>query len=133
MLETVPAAWLLLALPFLSSAVIESVNVLRTLTARHNRLMRLIGIIGVSCLLAGLLGVIPPVATFPAIIAGGALSGYAVFVPPRPGGGEDGGDDWHGGGPPPDDPPPRPPGDPIDWEQFDRLRQGWDRVPAGRS
>ena len=47
--------------------------------------------------------------------------------------GEDDGGGGGGGGPPTTDPPPGPPTpDGIDWESFDRQRQGWEqRTPVG--
>lgn len=45
--------------------------------------------------------------------------------------GNDDGDDWRWRKPSPADPPPRPLGDgPIDWGQFDRLREHWERPPV---
>jgi hypothetical protein len=132
MLSTFPAAWLLFALPFVSSAVVANVPALHRLSVRHHRITWPTGLIGLIGLFAGLLGLLSPVYALPVMLAGGAFSGFAVFLPPRTeGGGEDDGG-WGRGGPPPEDPPPSPPGDPIDWDYFDRLRLAWERIPAGR-
>jgi hypothetical protein len=125
MLASYPAASLLLALPFLSSLVVRSVPWLLALATRMNWLTRPIGMLGLACLCAGLLGVFPAPYALPLAILGGLASGYTVFCLPRRGGGRDGGDWWRRG-PPPDEPPPPPlAGGPIDWQLFDRLRAQW--------
>ncbi len=126
MLATYPAAWLLLGLPLLSAMVVRSVPWLWRLAWAMNRLARPLGIIGLICLIAALLGAIPPPYALPLALAGGALSGYSVFSLPRTREDDDG-DDWRRGDPPPDEPPPPPlTGATLDWPLFDRLREQWE-------
>lgn len=66
-------------------------------------------------------------------IVGGAAAGFACFSIPgeRDNDSDDDDDDWRRGGPPPEDEPPPGVGDgPLDWDQFDRVRARWERVPA---
>ena len=133
MLRTYPAAWVLVTLPFLSSILLRSVPPLWRLATTRNRWTRCVGTVGLVCLLAGLLGILPPPCALPLAILGGAVSGYAVYSLPRPdSGGND--DDWRRPDTPPDAPPP-PPSEtgPIDWERFDRLRRQWERRPVTRA
>ena len=125
MLASYPGAWLLLTLPFLSSCFIRCVPALLALAARRNRTMRVVGIAGLATMLVALVG--EPQIGLPIMVVGGVLSGFTVFTLARP---DDDGDDWRWGRPPPDDPEPPPPADePLDWEQFDRLRVQWEHVP----
>jgi hypothetical protein len=130
MLGTYPSAWLLLALPFLSSVVIRSVPCLWNLATRLNWLTRPMGTLGLACLFAGLFGLVPSPYALPLAILGGLASGYTVFSLPGKWDGSDG-DDWRRQDPPPDEPPPPPgAGGPIDWQLFDRLRSRWEREPV---
>ena len=125
---TYPSAWLLLAVPFLSSLVVRHSPPLLRLATRMNRFTRPVGAIGLLLLCAGLVGLLP----LPLALLGGAVSGYTVFSAP---GDSDGGDDWRRPGPPPEEPPPPSGTDgPIDWQGFDRLREEWERpsVSSGR-
>jgi hypothetical protein len=120
-----PSAWLLLTLPFLSSLVVRSVPALRALATRMIWLTMPVGIAGLALLFAGLLGLLPKPYGLPLAVLGGIVSGYTVFTLPRSGSDDD---DWRRSGPPPDDPPPPPvPREPLDWDEFDRLRTGWER------
>jgi hypothetical protein len=120
-----PSEWLLLTLPFLSSLVVQSVPALRALATRMVWLTLPVGITGLALLAAGLVGLLPKPYALPLAILGGVVSGYTVFTLPRSG---SDGDDWRRSGPPPDDPPPPPvPREPLDWEEFDRVRAGWER------
>ncbi len=120
-----PSAWLLLTLPFLSSLVVRSVPALRALATRMIWLTMPVGIAGLALLSAGLLGLLPKPYGLPLAVLGGIVSGYTVFTLPRSGSDDD---DWRRSGPPPDDPPPPPvPREPLDWDEFDRLRTGWER------
>jgi hypothetical protein len=131
MLTTFPSAWLLLGLPFISSGAISGIRPLRRLVTRATRLTWWMGIAGLILLVVGLVGLLPAEITWSAMLAGGAVSGFAMFMPKRTDGGSDG-DDWRRRRPPPDDPPPPEPsgGGPFDWELFDRLRAGWERTPV---
>lgn len=128
MLTTFPSAWLVLALPFASAAVIASVRPLRALSANHHRMTWSIGILGLCLFSVGLVGMVPAAATIPAVILGGAVSGFACFWSTS---GEDDGGDWRRWHPLPDDRggPPGAPASPIDWQNFDRLRAQWERRP----
>lgn len=57
-------------------------------------------------------------------------------TPDAPGPGAEDDDDGGGGGgqrlPRPDADPPGPSGPGVAWDDFDEIRRGWDRVPAGR-
>ncbi|MFL5822983.1 MAG: hypothetical protein ACJ764_06020 [Solirubrobacteraceae bacterium] len=127
---TYPSAWLLLTVPFLSSLLVRNIPALLRLATRMNRLTRPVGLLGLTLLCAGVVGLLPMPWGLPLALIGGALSGYAVFTA---GGDSDAGDDWRQPGEPPDEPPP-PPGadDPIDWPGFDRLREEWEREPTLR-
>ncbi len=127
MFTTFPSAWVLLALPFVSSAVIADVPGLRKLSTAHSRLTWPIGVAALLVLFAGLVGLVPATYALPVMILAGAVSGFVMFLPRR---GDGNGDDWRWRPPPPDDPPPDPDGDgPIDWALFDRLRARWERTP----
>jgi hypothetical protein len=125
MLSTFPLAWLLLALPFASAAVIAHASPLRALSAEHHRITWSVGVAGLGVFLAGLVDFLPEAAMAPAVFAGGALSGFACFWPARPDDGEDG-RRWSSD-PENDHPRPDPPDVAIDWHEFDRLRVRWDR------
>jgi hypothetical protein len=119
-----PIAWALLTLPFLSSLAVRSVPALRRLATKMNRLTMPVGILGLAVLAAGLLGLLPKPYALPLAVIGGVVSGYSVFSLPRS---DSDGGDWRGSGPPPDDPPPPPfPHEPLDWNEFDRLRASWE-------
>lgn len=127
---TYPSAWLLLSIPFFSSLLVRKVPFLLHLAIENNRQMRPIGVLGLTLLLAGLVGLLPTWG-LPLALLGGAVSGFAVFSVR----GSDSEDDEGGQARLPDEPPPAPDTDrPIDWRQFDRLRARWERrpVPAGR-
>ncbi len=118
-------AWLLLALPFVSAAVIATVSPLSRVATVYHQVTWPLGIIGLGLLVVALIGLLSAPLSLPVSICGGAVSGFAMFWV-RSDGNE--GDDWWWRGPPPDDGPPDPfdPGA-IDWELFDRLRAGWAR------
>jgi len=138
MFSSFPAAWVLVALPFLSALVISQIQPLRELAATHYRVTWPLGILGLVLLFAELIGALPAASALPVIFLAGAVSGFSLFWPLR---GEEGGgsgeDGWHEG--PPRDGPPRddggPPLEPLghrwpDWERFDRLRSEWERRPS---
>jgi hypothetical protein len=120
-----PAAWLWLALPFVSTLVLRSVPWLWRPAANHNRLMQAIGVLGLAGMAAGLTGLAPAPYALPLTLVGGAVSGYAIFSVPRHGRSDDGGGGDSDG--PPDE-PTEPPGvdERIDWRRFDRLRAEWE-------
>jgi hypothetical protein len=125
MLSTFPAAWLVLALPFTSAAVIAHVRPLRELTASYHRITWTVGVVGLCAFAAALVGLVPTAWTVPAVFAGGAVAGFSCFWTKKP---DDGDDDWRRWTQPADDHgPPGPPGVRIDWQQFDRLRSQWAR------
>jgi len=129
MLGYLPSAWLLLALPFVSAAVIATAAPLSRIAAVYHRVTWPVGLIGLVALFAALLGLLSPALSLPVAISGGAVSGFAMFGI-RHDRNDD--DDWRRRGRPPDDTPPDPvEHGPIDWELFDRLRAGWaaPRVP----
>jgi hypothetical protein len=126
--STFPAAWLVLALPFLSALVIAHARPLRELNGRRHRITRTIGVVGLLASLAGLAGLLPAAWTTTVVLVGGGLAGFTCFWPARS---ADGGDDWRRPPPAPDH-EPLPPGRPdlpIDWQEFDRLRSRWARRP----
>lgn len=127
MLTSYPSVWLLLALPFVSSAAIASIPTLRKLTTTQNHVTWPSGVAGLICLLAGLIGVLPAAIALPVMLLSGVVGGFAMFRT-RPG--SDGDDDWRRWRRPPDDPPPLD--GPIDWQRFDRLRRQWERRPLVR-
>ena len=129
MLWTFPFVWLVLALPFASAAVIGRVRPLRALAGRHHRVTWTAGAVGLCAFLAAFVGLLPRDWTTEAVFVGGALSGFACFWPRKP---DDEGEDWRRWEVDPDreGPSPGPSGDPIDWQEFDRLRARWER---GRS
>jgi len=126
-------ALVLLLLPFVSVGAIAHSAVLRQLAATHNRVTWPLGVAGLGCLMAGLLGVLSGRVALPLTLLGGAVSGFAVFWVRRTDDSDDSddsddGDDWRRRGPSPESPPLHPAGDgAIDWERFDRLRAGWER------
>lgn len=128
MLSSFPSAWLLLALPFVSAAVIGRARPLRQLSGTHHRLTFSLGVVGLFGFLAGLAGLLPAGWALAGVLAGGAVSGFACYWPGRP---DDGGDDWRRWSLAPEDEPTPPglPDAPIDWREFDRLRAGWERRP----
>jgi hypothetical protein len=130
-MRSYPSAWLLLALPFISGMTIASTPRLRNLTARHNGVTSLIGVIGLGCLTAGLLGAWSLPYALVLTIAGGSVSGFSMFGRwPRIS--RDDGDDWRRGREPPEEPPPpRTPDGSINWDAFDRLRAQWEHGPVG--
>ena len=136
-----PAAWVLIALPFLSALLISQIRPLRQLAVSRYWLTWPLGIAGLLLLLAELIGALP--SAMPVILAAGAVSGFSLFWPLRhEDAGGSGEDDWREG--PPRDPPPRddgpsrddtPPLAPLgqrwpDWDRFDRLRAEWERRPT---
>ena len=122
-----PAAWLLVALPFVSALVISQIRALRRLVERRVRTVLLLGIIGLGVLFGGEIGMLPASSALPVMLVAGAVSGFAVLWSPRPNGGGSDGDDRLPD-PPPDGPPSSPLGHgPLDWAQFDRLRARWER------
>jgi hypothetical protein len=124
MLSVFPVAWMVLALPFISCAVISHLRPLRRVITDHNRLAWGIGVAGLGAYIAGLVGLLPPTAAIVAILAGGAVAGLSCFWASDSDGG-----DWRRGGPPSDDwPPIDGPDHQIDWEQFDRARMEWERL-----
>ncbi len=132
MLSTFPSAWLLLALPFASAVTIGRVGPLRQLSGTYHPIPFGLGVVGLCAFLAGFAGLLPAAWTLAAVLVGGAISGFACFWPRRP---DDGGDDWRRWSFAPDDERPRPPGLPdlpIDWQEFDRVRAGWERRPRHR-
>ncbi len=126
-----PFVWLLLILPFASSALIANLRPLRQLSASHTQLMFVIGLAGLAAFIAGLVGAVPSSWALVAVLVGGLLGGFSFFL--QHGGGEDGPDDgrWGRWDPPPDDAPPTPQ-DGIDWDLFDRLRARWDTQSPAR-
>ena len=118
------AIWLLPALPFVSAAAIACIPWLRRLTTTWYAVAWPMGILGLGCLLAGLIGVFSLAAGLLLMLLGGAVSGFAMFSLPRADS-DDGGDDgWRRPG---DDPLSGPRvGAPIDWQLFDRLRREWE-------
>jgi hypothetical protein len=127
-----PFVWLLLILPFISSAVIANFGPLRNLSASHNHLTFLVGLMGLGAFIAGLVGLVPRSWALPAVLVGGALGGFSFFLQHEDG--EDGSDDgrWGRWDPPPDDGPPGPDNDGIDWDLFDRLRSRWETQSPAR-
>lgn len=128
MFSSFPAAWVLVALPFLSALLISQIHPLRRLAATRYRLTWPLGIAGLGLLFAELVGALPVASDLPVIFLAGAVSGFSLFWPSsgeEPGGSGPGGrqDD------PSDDQPPWEPlgGGPPDWERFDRLRAEWER------
>jgi len=120
----------LLLLPFVSMTVIAHSAWLRKLAATHNRVTWPLGVAGLGCLVAGVVGVLSGRYALPLTILGGAVSGFSVFWVRRTDDSDDG-DDWRRRTPSPKSPPPQPAGDgPIDWELFDRLRATWDGRPV---
>ena len=127
-----PFVWLLLILPFVSSAVIANFRPLRELSANHNQLMFTVGLAGLAAFIAGLVGVLPPSWALVAVLVGGLLGGFSFFL--QHGDGEDPSDDgrWGRWDPPPDDGPRGPDDGGIDWDLFDRLRARWETQPTAR-
>ena len=129
MLTTFPAAWLLLALPFISAIVISQVPALRRLAESRYRVTWPIGVAALVILLLELTGLLPSGSALLVMLAAGAVSGFSLFWAPRSDGGGNG-DDWRR------EPPHNDPGSgPPDWDAFDRLRAQWeqayDRRPRG--
>jgi hypothetical protein len=127
MLTSYPSAWLLLALPFVSSAVIASVPRLQELIRNRNHVTWPVGLAGLTVLLAGEIGLLPAGSALPVMLLGGVVGGFAMFRQRRDNGDDD---DWRRWRRPPDDPPPLD--GPIDWQRFDRLRRQWERRPLVR-
>jgi hypothetical protein len=127
-----PFVWLLLILPFISSAVIANFPPLRELSATHNQLMFVVGLTGLAAFIAGLVGLVPSSWALVAVTVGGALGGFSFFL--QHGDGGEGSDDgrWGRWDPPPDVGPPGPDDDGIDWDLFDRLRARWETHPSAR-
>jgi hypothetical protein len=142
MFSSFPAAWVLVALPFLSALLISQIRPLRELAATRYRVTWPLGIAGLVLLFAELIGALPAASALPVMLLAGAVSGFSLFWPtrgedgPGPGSGS-GDDDWRGEGPPRGG-PPRGDGPPLaplghrwpDWEQFDQLRAEWGRRPS---
>lgn len=137
MFSSFPAAWVLVALPFLSGLLISQIRPLRELAVSRYRVTWPLGIAGLLLLSAELIGVLP--STVPVILVAGAVSGFSLFWPLRreDSDGPGGGDGRQG---PPRDDPPRDDGPPpaplghhwADWDRFDRLRADWERPPSPR-
>ena len=128
MLASFPLAWFLLALPFVSAAIIAQVQPLRQLATKHNWVTWPVGLLSLAVLLAGLMGRIPAVYALPMTVLAGLVAGYSVFWSPRTdSGNDDDDDDGHWRPPPPEEPPPQPIGEGPDWDRFDRLRRQWER------
>jgi hypothetical protein len=134
MFSSFPAAWVLVALPFLSALVISQIPPLRELTARRHRVTWPLGMAGLFLLFAELIGWLPAASSLPVIFLAGAVSGFSLFWPPA--GQEEGGSRPDGRGEePPEDPPPHDDGPPLaplgqrppDWDRFDRVRAEWER------
>jgi hypothetical protein len=136
MFSSFPAAWVLVALPFLSALVISQVPALSELAARRYRVMWPVGIAGLLLLFAELVGWLPAATSLPVMFLAGAVSGFSLFWP-----GRDAGDEGYGeGGSPEDAPLDRPSHDgpplaplghrPPDWDRFDRMRADWERRPS---
>jgi hypothetical protein len=124
-----PTVWLLLALPFVSTMVIRHVAPLGRLSSTHYHLTWGAGIVGLSLLFAGALGLLPASFQLPLMILGGSVAGFSMLNPPREDRGSDG-EDWRWRRPP-GDPPPKPRGDgPVDWLVFDQVRAQWERDSA---
>ena len=118
-------------LPFISAIAVAKVARLRGLATAHHRITWPLGVAGLGCLLAAVVGVVPGRYALPLALLGGAVSGFAMFWARRSDDGGDDRDDWRRRHPSPDTPPPRPAGSgPIDWELFDRLRADWERGPV---
>lgn len=93
---------------------------------------------GTSALLEARPGLAPVALVAPMLVlllvplVRGRRRGSAVREP----GAEDGDDEDGGGGgqrvPRPDADGPGPSGPAVPWDDFDEIRRGWDRVPAGR-
>lgn len=127
MLTTFPAAWLLLALPFISGIVISQVPPLRGLAEQRYRVTWPIGVAALVILLLELTGLLPNGSALLVMLVAGTISGFSLFWAPRPDGGGNGGD-WRRE-PPQDDPRGGPP---PDWDAFDRLRAQWEQRYGGR-
>src|ERR1700761_5692283 len=134
MFSSFPAAWVLVALPFLSALVISQIRPLRELALTRHRRTWPVGIAGLVLLFAELIGALPAASALPVIFLAGTVSGFSLFWPlreERGGFGESG----RRHGPPVDDPPrddgpPRPGQRCPDWERVDRHRADWDRPPS---
>jgi hypothetical protein len=125
-----PAAWLLVALPFVSALVISQIRPLRRLVERRDRIAWMLGVGGLGLLFAGETGLLPATSALPVMLVAGGVSGFALLWPPRRDRGGSDGDDWLRD-PPQAGPPPSPSGHrPPDWAQFDRLRAKWERRPT---
>jgi hypothetical protein len=121
-----PVLWLLLALPFVSMAVIRQIPPLMRLANTHNHITWPVGVAGLLCLYAGALGLPPTGHQLILMAVAGSLAGFSMLYLPQGEPGSDG-DDWRRRRPP-DEPPPKPPGDgPVDWAGFDRMRARWER------
>jgi hypothetical protein len=135
MFSSFPAAWVLVALPFLSALLISQIQPLRQLAVTRHHVTWPLGVVGLLLLFAELIGALP--STIPVILLAGAVSGFSLFWPLRR---EEGGGAGEGGSreDPPSDRPPRDDGPPLaplgqrwpDWERFDRLRSEWERRPS---
>ncbi len=124
MFSSFPAAWVLIALPFISALLISQIQPLRELAVTRYPLTWPLGVLGLILLIAELIGALPAASALPVMFLAGAVSGFSLFWPSR---GEE------RGGPGParghdDGPPFKPLGSgPLDWERFDRLRAEWGR------
>lgn len=134
MLASFPLAWFLLALPFISAAIIAQVKPLRRLAAEYNRITWRVGVCSLVLLLVGLMADTSAAWSLPLIVLAGLGAGFAVFRSRPEGEDDDDDDDGRWRRPPPDDRPPDPIGGGPDWELFDRLRRRWERprVPQRR-
>ena len=128
MLPVFPTIWLLLALPFVSTAFIRQIPPLVRLCLRHRRWALFGGLCGLACLYAGALGLLPPACELPLMLLGGLVAGFTMLSVPRSDRGSDG-EDWRRRWPP-HDPRPDPRADGgglLDWAAFDRARARWER------
>ena len=83
MFSSFPAAWVLVALPFLSALVISQIRPLRELALTRYRLTWPLGIAGLGLLFAELIGALPAASALPVIFLAGTVSGFSLFWPLR--------------------------------------------------
>lgn len=117
---TYPTCWLWLMLPFAGAGLITTRPVLCALIHERGRLTLGVGLAAFGAFCLAMLGVIGGWAAWPTVIVCGLLSGFACFYETRrddDGGGDDAERD------------DAPPGDGIDWGDFDRTRARWVRRP----
>jgi hypothetical protein len=120
-------AWVLLT-PFASGALIGRSAAARRALARAYPLPFALGWLGVALLFAGIVVLAGPAAVA-AALAGGPLSGLALWGRRVEDSDDDDGGDHRD--PPPDEPPPDDDG--VDWDEFERaFREYADRSPGTR-